>query len=803
MMSVLHPPHSDAIRAAIDHATRAIPPVWPLASSVAVNPYLGQTNERLSTVGPRLARVGGIAVTMPRAWYAERIRSGTITDADIEAALETAPAALRPASVAAAKAAAEKPGPEPDRLPNIADLAAEASGTDWPGLIADRFGAWAAAQFDTGQALWAAPKAKSVFAAWRAFAMHDLTPEILGLKGFARHVADGPDTALAAIENAVQRLGLTEAALPTYFHALLTSLGGWSHYARYQLWKAELAGGGDATIVDLLAIRLVWEQALYEIHREAIDARWSAACDGHVAPVCPTPDSVIDEILQESVERASQRDLAETLSNPSVKTEGRPAVQAAFCIDVRSEVFRRSLESLDPAIRTLGFAGFFGLGTAHHAFASDVEECRLPVLLSPGLQSRSGGPESAESDTALRFARRAKRAWGRFKFAAISSFAFVEATGPIYVGKLLWDALGIPKLKVPAEPAPRLDPVLDISARLGAAETILRAMSLTENFAPLVLLVGHGATVVNNPHASALHCGACGGYPGDVNARLLASLLNDTQVRDGLKRKGIEIPEDTLFIAGLHDTTGDAVTLYDGDHPSSAHSEKIAKSKGWLLAAGRLSRTERAQRLPRAKTESDIAARRHDWSETRPEWALAGCKAFIAAPRSRTSGRTFDGRAFLHDYDWRKDEGFSVLELIMTAPVVVASWISLQYYGSATAPQVFGGGNKLLHNVTGGIGVVEGNGGLLRPGLPWQSVHDGERLMHEPLRLSVCIEAPTKAMNGILDRHPDVQALFDNRWLHLFALDDQGRMTQRYTGDLTWTPVRETGPAATPAAEAA
>jgi uncharacterized protein YbcC (UPF0753/DUF2309 family) len=125
----------------------------------------------------------------------------------------------------------------------------------------------------------------------------------------------------------------------------------------------------------------------------------------------------------------------------------------------------------------------------------------------------------------------------------------------------------------------------------------------------------------------------------------------------------------------------------------------------------------------------------------------------------------------------------------MTAPVVVASWISLQYYGSTVAPEIFGGGNKLLHNVTGGIGVVEGNGGVLRTGLPWQSVHDGERYAHEPLRLAVCIEAPQEAMTDILRRHAGIRALFDNRWLHLFALDDAGRMTTRYAGDLAWTPL--------------
>jgi len=302
-----------------------------------------------------------------------------------------------------------------------------------------------------------------------------------------------------------------------------------------------------------------------------------------------------------------------------------------------------------------------------------------------------------------------------------------------------------------------------------------------------VLLAGHGANLVNNPHASGLHCGACGGYSGEVNARLLAALLNAPEVRAGLVPRGIEIPAGTLFLGALHDTTTDAVTLYANDHPSAAHQSDIRQAKIWLEAAGIISRGERALRLPRAPGGGSLSSRSRDWAEVRPEWALVGCKAFIAAPRRRTAGKTFEGRAFLHDYDWKADRNFGVLELILTAPVVVASWISLQYYGSTVAPDVFGAGNKLLHNVTGGMGVVEGNGGVMRAGLPWQSVHDGARYVHEPLRLTVCIEAPREAMTEILKRHEDVRALFENRWLHLFALDETGRMAWRYAGDLQWT----------------
>ncbi|WP_420136706.1 YbcC family protein [Sphingomonas sp.] len=777
---------------AVDHAVRAIPPAWPLASSVAVNPFLGQADQDLATVAARLARVAGTSVTMPRAWYRDRIADGDIEDADLSDALAAAPLALRPADLGALKAAAQVARPDAIALPTIADLAADVSGIDWPGLIAQRFGAWAAGYIDAGQALWAAPCGRGAYAAWRAVATHDLTPEIAGLAGFATHVSQSPEAPVDAVVSVAQRIGVSATAAPTYFHQMLMTLGGWAQYARYRLWQAELAGGTDATVSDFLAIRLVWEAALFDRYEKDIGARWAAVVATHALPVAATSDDVVDTILQEASERAAQRKLADTLAVPGgAEIVSRPALQAAFCIDVRSEIFRRALESVNPAIQTLGFAGFFGLRASHRRFASDVSEHRLPVLLNPGLTTCSGGANDAGADQDARLKARARRAWGRFKLAAVSSFAFVEATGPIYTGKLVIDALGLRAKPAPNDPAPRPDPALDLETRMAAAETVLRAMSLTANFAKLVILAGHGANVVNNPHASGLQCGACGGYSGEVNARLLAALLNDPKVRCSLDRKGIAIPADTLFVAALHDTTTDAVTLYSDDCVSSAHGTALDEARIWLAAAGKIARGERALRLPRGTGESSLVKRSRDWAEVRPEWALAGCKAFIAAPRSRTAGRNLEGRAFLHDYDWKGDKEFGVLELILTAPVVVASWISLQYYGSTVAPAVFGGGNKLLHNVVGGIGVVEGNGGTLRAGLPWQSVHDGERLVHEPLRLSVCIEAPREAMTAVLERHPGVRALFDNRWLSLFALDEMGRMAWRYTGDLAWAPIRQ------------
>jgi uncharacterized protein YbcC (UPF0753/DUF2309 family) len=765
---------------AAEAAAGATPPAFPLDATVAVNPFLGQTGDDLATAAARLARVAGLRLTPARADFAARLEAGRIIEEDLAEAWAACTDPARPASPAALRQALSAEGPAPVALPSVAHLAADASGINWPGVLARAFGLWAAGHFDRGQALWTPAPGRSAFAAWREWATHDLTPELAGLEGFAAQVAAAPDTPERATLWAAGALGLTQASAESAFHRLLVDLGGWAMHARWLRWEAELAGGTDATITDLLAIRLVWEKALLGQYREAIEPRWHAVVAAHAAPLAPTRDQVIDAILQDAAERAHQRRLGAQLQAPA-PAGTRPALQAAFCIDVRSEVFRRALESLDPGIDTLGFAGFFGLTVAHRALGSDVPEAHLPVLLTAGLASRSGAAPAVEADA--RIAARASRAWGRFRQAAVSSFAFVEAAGPAYLHRLVCDAVGIGAKPSVPDPAPVLVPALSAEAKAATAAAVLRAMSLTDRHARLILLAGHGATVTNNPHESAYHCGACGGHTGEVSARLLAALLNDPETRAGLPAQGIDVPADTLFMAALHDTTTDSVSLYE-DTATPGHADDIARTRVWLEQAGGMTRAERALRLPGTRAE-DLPARAHNWAEPRPEWGLAGCAAFIAAPREVTRGADLGGRAFLHSYDWRRDAGFSTLELIITAPVVVASWISLQYYGSSVAPAAFGSGNKLIHNVVGGLGVVEGNGGTLRAGLPWQAVHDGVRLAHEPLRLSVLIEAPQAAVTDILARHDGVRALFDNGWLHLFVLEE-GRIAARYRRGLEW-----------------
>jgi uncharacterized protein YbcC (UPF0753/DUF2309 family) len=138
----------------------------------------------------------------------------------------------------------------------------------------------------------------------------------------------------------------------------------------------------------------------------------------------------------------------------------------------------------------------------------------------------------------------------------------------------------------------------------------------------------------------------------------------------------------------------------------------------------------------------------------------------------------------LHSYDYTQDTEGKILETIMTAPMVVAHWINMQYYASTVDNQHFGSGNKTVHNVVGGFGVLSGNGGDLMTGLPWQSLHTGKHLQHLPMRLQVVIDAPCEMIDRVIAKHELVSNLLTGGWLHLIAID--GQETYRYTQEAAW-----------------
>jgi uncharacterized protein YbcC (UPF0753/DUF2309 family) len=824
-----------AAQAAIVGACKRIAPLWPLKHFVAVNPFLGFADQSFAASCAMMQRVARVDMLMPRSFYRRALSAREIEDGDLAAALAAAPSEWRaPATVAELKAAlARDVSTKAKHLAHVAtvaevldSLAAGDRNASRTAFMTDEISKWCAAYFDEGQSAWRLPgRGLRPYFSWRAAMQHDCNPEVMGIADFRAIVAGMADDPIDAIVDVVERLGVPQRAIEEYLHQALLDIGGWASYARYLVWNNELCGRADDTLVHLLAIRVVWGFALFVQRSDAAftDAWRRAMDDAAMVPqdehLGDDPELCVGLIVHEAYEAAYQRRLLArlaTFAEHEPATAGRKELQAAFCIDVRSEIYRRALESVSPTTETIGFAGFFGYPIEYVPIGHLRGGAQCPVLLTPSFTvCETVGGASDEEDAGILglrlLRRRVAKAWKSFKVSAVSSFIFVETAGLTFAGKIVSDSLGLTRtVNDPntdgLDPAVirRLGPRIEArtvggrptgftdEARVAMAEAALRAMSMTANFAPLVMMTGHGSTTVNNPHASSLDCGACGGHTGEANARVAADILNDPVVRRDLRERGIDIPADTWFLGCLHDTTTDQIRIFDEEKAPATHREKIDRARGWLARASQLARAERAAGLGierDARTDRRVLARSRDWAQVRPEWALAGNAAFIAAPRARTRGIDLEGRAFLHDYAWERDADFKILELIMTAPMVVANWINLQYYGSTVNNRVFGAGNKLLHNVTGTIGVLEGNAGDLRPGLPWQSVHDGNRFVHEPLRLNVLIAAPIAALNDVIAKHPAVRSLVDNRWLHLFAIAEGGRVSHRYRKDFIWEPL--------------
>jgi uncharacterized protein YbcC (UPF0753/DUF2309 family) len=571
--------------------------------------------------------------------------------------------------------------------------------------------------------------------------------------------------------------------------------------------------------------------------------------------------------------------------------ESRPLAQGIFCIDVRSEGFRRHFEEVG-GNETFGFAGFFGVPLCYQGFGSEQETDQCPVLLKPKHVVKEI-PRAYQGKAAEQFLERQQLAktghtlLHDLKENVITPYVMVEAIGWFFGFRLfgqtlnpLWfkritswfkerfaipigTTLTVEKLTneeaeemvasehratiyrmlierfgrqgnaVSHDQVERLrkqalnqlifDPTEDdelltklswtesdhekfirdlqrehdIHERAVAnrmhritqtgfttteqalfVETALRALGFTKTFSRLILTCAHGSISDNNPYESALDCGACGGNHGVSNARAFAAMANKGQVRQLLAQKGIHIPPDTHFLPGQHDTTTDEVELFDLEDVPATHRKDLLRLQHDLDEATRRNSLERLTRLPDETGSPSLSEaadrtkqRSIDWSQVRPEWGLSRHTAFIVGRRLLTQGINLEGRTFLHSYDYLQDQTGKYLEIIMTAPMIVGNWINMEHYFSTVDPTVYGAGSKVYHNVVSRVGVMYGSQSDLCVGLPVQTVLNGEKPYHEPMRLFVIIEAPLERISMIISRHAILKRLIGNQWINLVALD--------------------------------
>jgi uncharacterized protein YbcC (UPF0753/DUF2309 family) len=480
---------------------------------------------------------------------------------------------------------------------------------------------------------------------------------------------------------------------------------------------------------------------------------------------------------------------------PQKKTE----YQAVFCIDDREESLRRHLEEVYPGVSTYGYPGFFGVAMYYRGEFDTHPSALCPVSIKPQHEVEEHEQEQSSVQKLQLSSRRllgqAARAWmignrtftrGTMMTALLGAIAAIPLVSRVLFPRLTArfmkqterllqsDAHTFLTLER-SEATPRFasfsgftkEEMHNIVAKL------LEDIGLKENFAPLVFVVGHGSSSINNPHEAAYNCGACGSGRGGPNARAFAQMANDPEVRALLRARGITIPEETWFIGGYHNTGDDSLSYFDLEHLPAQSKEPFIKAQALFTEALSRNAHERCRRFEAAPSWftpalslSHVESRTSDLAQTRPEYNHATNAAFFVGRRERTRGLFLDRRVFMASYEpTQDDEDGAILARILGAAIPVCAGINLEYYFSSVDNTKYGSGTKLPHNITGLIGVMDGHSSDLRTGLSSQMVE-----IHEPVRLLAIVEAPVERLQRVISQSVALTRLIQNRWVRLVAL---------------------------------
>jgi hypothetical protein len=491
------------------------------------------------------------------------------------------------------------------------------------------------------------------------------------------------------------------------------------------------------------------------------------------------------------------------LSDGSSDLQGRPTAQVFFCIDEREESMRRALEEVDPRVETFSSAGYFGVAVDYKGIDDSHTAAFCPVVVKP---EHAVHEQPKAEDRGLLESRRWRRRLlgllmrnslvssktlmrGWLSTTALGLLSAVPLVGHLLAPRryaLLRDWLNnafLPKprteLTLMRNTAQSQGALKGLLTGFAPAEktdrvaSVLGPAGLASGFARLVVILGHGSSSLNNPHESAHDCGACGGRRGGPNARLFAAMANRDEVRDRLRERGLDIPEDTWFVGGYHDTCSDDVEFFDLDALPATHETDLNHIRVSLDMARARNAHERARRFESCPPGVDPdAALRHveerseHLAEPRPEYGHCTNAVCVVGRRNLTCGLFLDRRAFLVSYDANQDPNDRSLAALMAAVVPVCAGISLEYYFSFVDNDRYGCGTKLPHNVTSLLGVMDGHASDLRTGLPWQMVE-----IHEPVRILFVIEATPDRLSRVIDASASLKQLVENRWIRVATID--------------------------------
>lgn len=495
----------------------------------------------------------------------------------------------------------------------------------------------------------------------------------------------------------------------------------------------------------------------------------------------------------------------------------RPEAQTVFCMDDREEAFRRHLEELNPAIETLGAAAHFNVFIDWKGVDDEQSSPLCPVVAVPAHEIHEKPAPNYLGAYTVHKARydlrhKLKNLLHQESHRNLLSTAVLIALSapaslmlligkiifPLKTGQSIDKSIHDFESDIPTDLVANCDTPLDNpgpeNRQIGftdheqadRVETLLRNMGLINEFAPLVVIFGHGSISQNNPHLAAYDCGACSGRHSGPNARTFAFAANRPEVRAILSERGITIPEDSWFIGAEHNTCDESIIWYDLEKVPQTLQTNLENLKKQIFQASLFSAHERCRRLASAPKKPSlqqafdhIVGRSYDFTQARPELGHATNAIAFIGRRSLTQSAFLDRRGFLISYDPTTDPDGTIVERLLLANGPVGAGISLEYYFSTINNDIYGSGSKITHNVSGWFGVMDGTNSDLRTGLPRQMIE-----IHEAMRLQVVVEAKVELLTEIYSRQPALQELIGNGWILVCAIDpDTGDLSEFKIGE--------------------
>jgi uncharacterized protein YbcC (UPF0753/DUF2309 family) len=506
----------------------------------------------------------------------------------------------------------------------------------------------------------------------------------------------------------------------------------------------------------------------------------------------------------------------------------RPEAQIVFCMDDREEGFRRHLEHLNPKIETLGAAAFFGVVMNWKGINDEDSVVLCPVVVTPVHEVQEVAESSNANAVKRQQKRTEKRTWIRdfihqdshrsLLRTTLLTVAYLPVAFVTLVGKsfapLAWNKLATdlkrsfdgssitritttaPEQTSNSSPSPTNRQLgYSIEEQSNIVESFLQNNGLLKGLSPLIVSMGHYSRNQNNLHAAAYGCGACGGKFSGPNGRVFAAMANKSDVRKELTKRDLVIPEDTWFIGAEHDTCNENILWMDTDIiPKNLHAQ-FEKLKSEMEEVCHYSAHERCRKLASAPKQptrmsaiKHIAGRAVDYSQARPELGHATIAVGFVGRRHLSQGLFMDRRCFLISYDANVDPDGAFLERILLSAGPVGAGINLEYYFSSVNNEKYGCGSKIVHNLSGLFGVMEGGSGDLRTGLPKQMIE-----IHEPMRLQLMVEAKTETLTQIYKNQPSIQQLVGNGWVLLSAKDPDSAEIHTFNPEKGWELWEDTG----------